>query len=704
MSERDRSAAEFLSEAQELTEAFSRDLLAFDARADGVKVDPERLNATFRGIHTLKGLAALFGVAPVAELSHALETTLDGLRLGRIPLTSDVLDVLFEAVEGFQVMLAELSESGEIACDPRPIIAAIDSLIRVPDLSRPLPELGLDPAVLSVITEYEEHRLRENLKAGRRLFRVHASFDLSSIDIGLEELKTKLKSFGEVITYLPSVDSESDERIELDILVGSTASLAELSSALERDGATVHDMTPAYGVQSTTPKAAGGTVGVDREPPAKVATPQTEPTSTAKAELAELAEPNVELSLRSVSQTVRVDLSRLDALMNLIGELGVVHTNLGDVLDHLRRRGAATDVARELQSELRTMQRKLALLQQGVLDVRMVPLGQVFDKLARVVRKIGREASKSIRLSIAGAETELDKLIVEELGDPLMHLVRNCIDHGIESETERVAAHKPATGTIWLRAYQKGNRAVIEVRDDGRGIDWRYVRQAAIRRRVVSEADARDLNPQEIIELIFVPGFSTREEATHVSGRGMGMDIVKTNISRLSGMIDIETVVGKGTRFSITLPITLAIIQALVVETAGQTFCIPLNSVIESVMIQSSEIHTVEGFEVVSLRDRTLPLLHLGKIFALREGNHYRDPDRIYVVIIGAAQHRVGLVVDDLRGQQDVVIKPMGSALRRVPGIAGATELGANRTVLLLDVAALVAEAMVRTEIVGRAV
>jgi two-component system chemotaxis sensor kinase CheA len=435
-------------------------------------------------------------------------------------------------------------------------------------------------------------------------------------------------------------------------------------------------------VAQPEPAPAAGPTSVEQE-----ATPRPEP-----------AEDETDLSLRSLSQTVRVDLPRLDHLMNLVGELGLVRTNLGDILDELRGREDASSTTRELQIQLRVMDRKLSLLQQGILDVRMVPLGQVFDKLARVVRKLGRESGKEIRLRISGAETELDKLIVEELSDPLMHMVRNCIDHGIESAAERLEAGKPAAGRIDLRAFQKGNRVVIEVADDGRGIDWRDVRDIAVEHEFIEAGEAAELTANEAVNLIFGPGFTTRSEATEVSGRGVGMDVVKTNISRLSGMIDVETTPGKGTIFSITLPVTLAIIQALVIESAGQIFCIPLNSVLESIMVRRSEILTVEGHEVISLRGRTLPLVQLSRLFGLGTPGQAGESQRIYVVIVGLAQHRLGLVVDELLGQHDVVIKPLARVLRQVPGIAGATELGANRTVLLLDVGAMVGETLVNIE------
>ena len=689
MSEPPKPSAEFLSEAQEVIEAFSRNLLQLDAQQRGGEFDPDLLNAAFRAIHSLKGLAGLFGASRVTALAHALESTLDSLRLGRLPLSQPALDVLFEAVEVFQNMLAVFGTEDADTVSTEPLLARISALS--PDGNGDAGAedlLGLDPSILGVLTEYEEHRLRENVRLGRRLYRVHAAFDLLAIDVGIESLKGKLKEFGEVITYLPSADSGADDRIELDILLGSDAKLGDVAAGVAEEGVRVYGLDAA----AATPAPASAPA-----PAREAVVPSPTPTPVPlDDEAIDLVDGTAAMSLRSISQTVRVDLERLDVLMNLVGELALVQANLTGTLDSVRAIRGAADVSRELQTHLRTMDRKLSLLQQSILDVRMVPLGQVFDKLARVVRKLGREAGKDIRLMITGADTELDKLIVEELSDPLMHMIRNCIDHGIETEAERTSLGKGATGRIELRAFQKGNRVVIEVEDDGRGMDWRVIRDKAVSRGLLGEVESREMTRQEVIDLIFVPGFSTKDSATEVSGRGVGMDVVKTNIARLSGLIDIDTAPGQGSKFAITLPVTLAIIQALVIQTAKQTFCIPLNSVLESIMVSAADIETVEGHEVVSLRGKTLPILHLSRIFDLQTHYRYLDPARIYVVIVGLAQHRVGIVVDELLGQQDVVIKPLGRALRGVPGIAGATELGGGRTVLLLDVSVLVEEALGR--------
>jgi two-component system chemotaxis sensor kinase CheA len=702
------SGVEFVSEAQEIIETLSKDLLELERGVrNNEDYDPDLLNSAFRAVHTLKGLASLGAERPgLSQLSHHLENTLDALRLGKLPLNLGALDLLFESVELFgRLLAAESGDSGEeINIDV--FLERLDRFGRGDDAPEEADELHwLDESVLSVLTEYEEHRLRENVKQGRAIFRVHASFDLLAIDVGLEALKQKMKAYGEVITYLPSADSSSDDRIEMDVLLGSRATLSEIAAGVADDGVTVHVMSgsedeasgnTASGVEPTTS-------GARTPPPASKPTASMAP-DTSRAE----PEPELEsdlsanlngedddaaLSLRSLSQTVRVDLRRLDALMNLVGELNIVQANIGAVLEDMLGADSRNELGRALHDQLRVMRRRIDGLQSGILEVRMVPLGQVFDKLARVVRKVSRESDKDVRLNISGADTELDKLIVEELSDPLMHMIRNAIDHGIETTNERVDAGKTPAGRIDLRAYQKGNRVVIEVEDDGRGMEWKNIRDTAVRRGFLAPETARDISRREALHQIFEPGFSTRETASELSGRGVGMDVVKTNISRLSGMIDVASQPGRGTRFAITLPVTLAIIQALVIQCSTETFCVPLNSVLESIMVEPSEVTTVEGHEVVTLRGRTLPLLHLAKIFRLPAIDRGEEP-RLYVVVVGLAQHRVGIVVDELLGQRDVVIKSLGKALSQVPGVAGATELGANRTVLLLDVGALVTEAV----------
>ncbi len=707
---------EFLSEAQELIDALNRDLVQVHQQSG--RDDPDIINDAFRQVHTLKGLSALFGVQRVVHLSQNLESLLDSLRLGKVPLGPEVLDLLFEAVDLYQRLIAELGREGGSkdagGSEVEDLVLRLDRVARKrPDEGKTaLSDFQLDPAILSVLTEYEEHRLRENVKAGRSLYRIHASFDLMVIDKGLEDLKARLKPVGEVITYLPSAEGGAENRIDLDVVLGASALPREVEAALVGLDVAVHEVPravaspraafpppdPARGQSPAPPRAPMGVPpGLFASekatvPPAPPAPPRRKTTAPGPPESGSVGEEGG--TLRSVAQTVRVDIRKLDHLMNVVGELAVARAGIQHIVDRIREMQGMSDLATSLFRESRAFERKLDELQAGILEVRMVPLGQVFDKLQRVVRKISRDAGKEIRFVISGAETELDKLIVEELSDPLMHVIRNSIDHGIEMPDRRTTAGKPEAGTIAVSAYQKGNHVVIDIADDGQGLDQERLVKAAVARGALSDQQAAELDRREIYNLIFLPGVSTKEKADEISGRGVGMDVVKTNISKLSGIIDVSSERGHGTKLSITLPITLAIIQALIVRVTGQTYALPLNSVLESIIIDPAEVRTIEQRDVITLRGQTLPLVRLSDVFRLDQVGRRAAVDKLFVVVVGMAQHRIGLIVDDLIGQQDIVIKPLGRALRDVAGIAGATELGGQQTVLVLDVAALVEEAL----------
>jgi two-component system chemotaxis sensor kinase CheA len=328
-----------------------------------------------------------------------------------------------------------------------------------------------------------------------------------------------------------------------------------------------------------------------------------------------------------------------------------------------------------------------------VLDIRMVPLSQLFDKVAVIVRQVAREQQKEVRLTITGAETEVDKLIAEELADPMMHIVRNAIDHGVEPATVRSGMGKPSVATLAVNAYQKGNHVVIELSDDGRGIDPNMIREAAVRKGLMTEQAVGDLTRDELLNVIFLPGFSTASAITDISGRGVGMDVVKTNITRLGGAVDIESEVSVGTKVTITLPITLAIISALLFEVRGKLFAIPLAVVQEALRLPATALRTVEGREVVTLRGTTLPLCRLAHLFRLG-GPQQQPVAENYVIVITVGNRRIGLCVERLAGQQDIVIKGLGRSLNGVQGISGATDLGDQRLVLVLDAASIIEEVL----------
>ncbi len=679
----DKAREEFFSEAQEIIETLSRNLLALDAaQKAGSKEDPSLVNEAFRAVHTLKGLAGLFGAVRLGAFSHRLEDLLDDLRLGRMELRPEVVDVLFATVDAYGRIL-QLEKDGRD-----------DELPSVEELFRRLDRLGasvergpspmgdyeLDPGMLAVLTEYEEHRLRSNIEQNLRLYRLRVQFDLATIDKALDDMKERAKRHGEIITYLPTGEAMGVDAIELDLLVASRDDLATLIGSLGADNVVIEEI--ARRRRSLLPDAGAGR---SLSSPAAFAAPLY-------AERAgEVGELDASPSLRSLTQTVRVDIRKLDHLMNVVGELSIVRSALSRIAERLRGEGSR-QLATELMRLHRNFDRRLGEMQDGILEVRMVPLGQVFDRLARVVRQISRDLGKEIRLVITGAETEIDKLIVEELSDPLMHMIRNAIDHGIESAERRAEVGKPLAGTIALNAFQKGNHVMIEVEDDGQGIDELALVEKAVHSGKIARSDVATLMRDEILALIFVPGLSTREQADDLSGRGVGMDIVKTNINKLGGVVDVHSEAGTGTKMAITLPITLAIVSALLVRVHDQVFAIPLSTVSEALSFDPATVHRVESREVITVRGSSLPLCDLGRLLGLSDRPDSRR--RRFVVVTTLGNRRLGLVVDHLFGQQDIVIKPLGGSLAQVRGFAGATELGDQRVGLVLDSGAVIEEVL----------
>jgi two-component system chemotaxis sensor kinase CheA len=783
----DKAREEFFSEAQEIVDGLSRDLLALDDVCRRGGTDAELVNDVFRAVHTLKGLSGLFGAAMMSGLSHELENLLDDLRLGRIELTSQVLDLLFKSVELYGgILAAARGDAPEPAHEVKALLAALGQVAQQKGGGggSVVAQYELDPGLLGVLTEYEEHRLRTNLQQGLSLYRLRVQFQLATIDSALDDLKAKTRPHGEIITFLPTGEGGDAESVELEILVASRENITILRGAIagpnvsieevrRRDAAPLPSIPPPRqgsdvppAMSFSPPTTAAGTGGLQNAitppfgnlqmtidqrdvaggdargtsiPPPPMAAPAA-PSFAPGVMPAEIAVPSVapsppananqpggvsgampvfggaaqqaqrELTLRSVTQTVRVDIRKLDHLMNIVGELAIVRGVMAKLESRVRLDPEFREIATDLNRLHRSFDRHLAQMQNGILEVRMVPLGQVFDKLARIVRQISRENDKQVNLVITGAETEIDKLIVEELSDPLMHMIRNAIDHGIEDRGERMRVGKPPIGTIALNAFQKGNHVVIEVEDDGKGMDPAVIVASAIRKGIISEAEAREMSAKEVLALVFQPGFTTRDDVTSLSGRGVGMDIVKTNIAKLGGVVDITSEVGIGTKMTITLPITLAIIGVLIVEVAGRTFCMPLASVEEAIVFDESMIRTFEGREVMTQRGVTLPIARLAKVFQLEgwkpgvwvneEAKTPKPPpvragrSKSYVVVATVAERRVGFVVDRLVGQQDIVIKALGRSLKNARGFAGATELGDQRVGLVLDAAALIAEVL----------
>jgi two-component system chemotaxis sensor kinase CheA len=663
----DHSIKDFIAEAEDILETANRTLLAIESGQAAGRSDPDQVNALFRAIHSFKGLAGMFGLNEPSELSHKLEFLLDELRLGRVGLSRDALDVLSETVSllGRLVRQASRSQSFEN------ITAALN---RIEGILKAKPSAGsgqsltgqiaLDRGIMQVLTEYEEHRLRECVRERKNLFTLKAAFQLADFETEIKGLNTTLKKYGEIICTLPVAGGGSG--IEFTIVVATTADQDALAAAI------------------SLPNVAITKIPYVEEQKTEELRPGAETTA-----------------LKSVSNTVRVDIYKLDNLMNTVGEMHLVKNIIGRIAKDLRTVPGAAGFSGDLHKAQRSLERKLNDLQTGILEVRMVPIGQIFTRLSQVVRKYTRDAGKDINLQLQGEETELDKLMIEDLADPLMHLIRNAIDHGIESPETRSRLGKPGQGTVKLAAFPRGNHVVITVEDDGAGMDPAQILARAVEKGVLDPGHGLDpeRDRKEIFDLIYLPGFTTRETVTEISGRGVGMDVVKRNVSKLSGLVDIQSEPGAGTVFTITLPITLAIIKALIVESGKQVFAIPLSTVLEILQADTNRIETIEGREVMSVRGDTVPLLRLTRAFNLPADD---ARNTFYLILVGLAERRIGIIVDSLRDQQEIVIKALGKRLSETPGIAGATELGDKRgVVLVLDVESLI-ETALRKVVVSR--
>ncbi len=688
------AARDFLAEAEEVVEELSSRLGELSDMAEQGAWDPDLLNAIFRDAHSLKGLAGMFGFAVVSEVAHHTESLLDWLRMGKISLTRQVLEILFNSAELLATLMRStldgtLEQHREAVDAHAGAIAACMAPAGSSSPVSPLQKLGLSAQITGSLTDYEEHRLKENLGKGRFIHVVHASFELLTFDEGLNDLTSRLKGCGEVISTLPSVGENMETHIDFDLLAGSDLDREQLAVVL--DGIAV-DITFSGG--GSVPETPSVPESVKETPPTELL-PETVgsvavfPLSSDQEVAPVFSGSDEPLSAKSMSRTVRVDIGKLDELMNIVGELVLAHSSIAALANRMRAEGFSR-MAIDLGKAAKGLDRRLGDLQKGVMDIRMIPVGQLYEKMSRIVRKISREQGKKIDLKLFGAETELDKLIVEDIADPLMHIIRNAIDHGIEAPEQRLAAGKNERGVVRISSYQKGNHVVIEVEDDGDGINVEKIKKIALEKRLVS--DISGLTDKEALELIFLPGFSTADTITDVSGRGVGMDVVRNNIAAVSGMVDIETWPGRGSRFTIVLPITLAIIKALIVFCAGRTYAVPITSVIESLILSPADIRTVEGREVISLREHTLPIVRLENFFRIERTGIC--PGDQYVVVVGVAEKRLGLVVDDLLGQQDIVIKPLGGAFKALRGISGAADLGDQRTILVLDSGSIISELM----------
>ena len=645
------SKKEFIAEAEDLLFESQQMILEIQDTYQTV-LNPDTINALFRSMHTLKGLSGLFGNQGVTNISHALESLLDDIRLGKMEITDDVVNFLFKNLDILRSSVDAAKEDKEQ--DLTKHINEITSFRTSITESASGPNIKglIDDSIIKVLSEYEEHRLKTNIKDGKSIYLLKTIFELSTFDTSLEEITKTIKSKGELVSTLPTSADIPDGSIGFNLMFASGDHLNELKEEM------------------------GGDLEV------LVQSKQTGPQPRRKQER----------SIKSATTTVRVDIDKLDRILNTIGELTLAKDAVKRIGSEMAGASRYSSFVSDVYKISQTFERRLADLQDEVLEIRMVPIGQIFSRLAQVIRRYSREIEKEIDLMVYGEDTELDKSLAEEIVDPLMHLVRNSLDHGLEPAEERKMMGKKGQGSIVLKAFQKGSHVVIEVIDDGRGIDVEKVRKKAIEKGLL-EPDA-SLEDREIVDFIFAPGFSTKEVASEISGRGVGLDVVKEKLSMLGGFTEVYTKKDEGTTFTLTLPITLAIIKALIVRVGKEKFALPLTTISETVVIEYKDIQTIEWKDVYYIRGEMLPIMSIGKIFNLETDKS----DRSFAVVVGLGMRKIGLLVDELIGQPQIVIKSLGEYFKGLSGFAGAAEIGKHEVILVLDVESLIEKSLIKQE------
>ncbi|MDY6907055.1 MAG: chemotaxis protein CheA [Chloroflexota bacterium] len=658
----------FLQEADEQLLLLDEDFVALEKAG----FDAELIQEIFRAAHTLKGSSAMVGLEKMSQVAHAMETVLDRLRSGQMEVSTPVINALLYGLDALKSLREELvSEEGE-GLNVDSVVAELERVASAQD------EACSDVIEDEGAADGLWQRLKEALDSGLTLYRVTIEIDPSSSWAAVRcfQALQELSQAGEPLHTVPSAE---------DIEAGSVGSTLEVILASLQEAAairdTLHDVCEiaSVSIRPYEPEDMGD-VAADQDTGGESGDAGTPAAARAAGKLSH------------TQQTVRVDVSLLDQMMNLAGEMVIDRTRIGQVGKVLEQRYVGDEAIIELRETSAHMGKVVGELQESVLKARMLPIGTVFNTLPRVVRDLAQRAHKKVDFLIEGRETELDRTIIEQMRDPLLHLLRNAVDHGIEPVSERKAVGKPEKGTIRLSACQEQNHIVIRVQDDGRGIDAEKVKRSTVDKGLIAAEEASRLAVAEVMDLIFAPGVSTAERATEVSGRGVGMDVVRTNIEALGGSVSLESTLGRGTTFTMRLPLTLATINGLLVSSSGTVYVIPMASMVEVLKVEPQEIKTIMGKEVVRLRDNVLPLLRLDREFSNHRAEE-RDIDGTLVSVVKAGEKAVGLAVDSVMEPQDTVVKPLGKYIGGVRGIAGATILGDGRVALILDTATLVREA-----------
>jgi two-component system chemotaxis sensor kinase CheA len=685
---------DFIQEALELLDSLNENFIELEKNPE----DKEILNTIFRAAHTVKGSAGFLGFQNIVELAHSAENILNKLRQGEITLTSEMTDYLLKTMDILRSMIVTVSETGSEGEPPEGNAELIKKLNELSE-GKGTDDKKETPSAVSNAAEpaaVPETPAKETENTAGKDNDKEKTKTADSANKTADSGKKKPRSLGDILLEDNLISKEELEEIykekeEEEHAAGKISAVPEVSAE-----EIPHPSASAETFPSAEEKQVSAKPVEEIKPNPNVVQQKSVPAASVASKPA-VAVPVAEIK----ETTIRVDIERLDNVMNLVGELVLARNRLFNISSKLEIKYADDDLSSALAQVVAGLNLVTTDLQLAVMKTRMQPVKKVFSKFPRMVRDLSRELGKDIELLISGEETELDKSVIEEIGDPLVHLIRNSVDHGIEDKETRKLNGKPEKGTIKLGAEHEGNYIIISVIDDGKGMDPAIIKRKAVEKGVIDEKTAAGLSDKDALNLIFAPGFSTKDKATEISGRGVGMDVVKTNIQKLNGIIEINSTPGQGSSIILKLPLTVAIIQTLIVGIGDEVFAIPLNSVVETLRIKESTIQTIDKHEVINLRKSVLSLLRLGDEFGVTESAvskvNAKSSDReIYVVVVALAEKKIGIVVDDLFGQEEVVIKSLGDYQLGYKGISGATITGDGKVVLIIDVASMIDAVSVR--------
>lgn len=659
------------------------------------------INEIFRAAHSLKGMAGTMGFKKMQRLTHDMENVFQEIRNDNIKVNSNLIDILFsclDAIEeyletvkatsdegdnGNEALIQQLNDylnGGATAAPAEEAVETKDAPAKEEAASDGLSHMEVDDVTYSKIKEAQESGLHIYE------FTVHIQKDCLLKAARAFLVFKAVEDFGEILAYNPSSQDIEDEKFDLDfsLVVASSQELQPIVDAIkavsEIEGVDAKESSHEEFMQEEEPEAAPET----KQEETKTEDKPAEAPKAAKATKTSAKSAKANNNKPVTARTVRVDIEKLDALMNQVSELIIAKNSLVSLSDSEQN---GEDNNQSFHDQIEYLERITTNLHESVMKVRMVPIESVVNKFPRMIRDLSRKLNKPMELYMSGEETELDRTVVDQIGDPLQHLLRNSADHGIESPEERKKAGKPETGSIILNAFQEGNNVIIEVKDDGAGIDTEKVKEKAIERGLITPEQAENLTKKEIIDFLFMPSFSMAKKITDISGRGVGLDVVKSNIEALGGDVTVKSVKGTGTTFIVRLPLTLAIIQALMVEVRDEKYAIALGSIQNIENIPVSDIKYVQAEEVIHLRGMVIPLIRLDQM--LDSAPSEEEPDNLTVVIVRKGDNYAGLVVDDLIGQQEIVIKSLGKCIDNNKIINGATILGDGEVALIIDVNAI---------------